>query len=95
MNGSGYVMGLAIGAPGIQLFNKSYDYTNMQDAANSPELIAITNSIGNIVTESGDVIVNGYMLNARYGEAAISNPEVGDFVQVEEYGIEQSITPCL
>ena len=84
-------MGIAIGAPGIQLFNKSYDYANLQDASNSPELIAITNSIGNIVTESGDVIVNGYLLNARYGEAAISNPEVGDFVQVAEYGIEQHL----
>jgi hypothetical protein len=85
-------MGIAIGAPGIQLFNKAeLDAVFMQETSNSPELIAITNSIGNIVTASGDVVVNGYMLNARYGEAAISNPEVGDFVQVAEQGIEQHL----
>ncbi|MEN8204067.1 MAG: hypothetical protein ABFS28_15825 [Bacteroidota bacterium] len=84
-------MGLAIGAPGIQVFNKSYDYAPMRYTSNSPELIAITNSVGNIVAESGDVIVNGYKLNAEFGEAAISNADVGDFAQVAEQGIEQHL----
>jgi len=84
-------MGIAIGAPGIQLFNRSYEYGPMMDAVNSPELIAITNSIGNIVTISGNVIVNGYKLNAEFGEEAISNANVGDFAQVAEQGIEQHL----
>jgi len=84
-------MGIAIGASGIQLFNRSYDLAPMYDADRSPELIAITNSVGNIVTESGDVVVNGYKLNAEYGSEAISNADVGDFAQEAEHGIEQHL----
>lgn len=84
-------MGVAIGAPGIQLFNRSYDFAPMLDNSSSPELIAIGNSVGNIVTKSGDVIVNGYKLNAEYGAEAISNSGVGDFAQTAEQGIEQHL----
>jgi hypothetical protein len=84
-------MGISIGAPGIQLFNNSMLFAPMRDVANRPELIAITNSVGNIVTESGQVIVNGYKLNAEYGADAISNSEVADIAQVAEQGIEQHL----
>jgi len=84
-------MGISIGAPGIHLFGRSFDFTPMMDASNSPELIAITNSVGNIVTESGQVIVNGYKLNSEYGTEALSNSDVADYTQVAEQGIEQHL----
>jgi len=84
-------MGISIGAPGIQLFGNSFVFAPMREASNSPEIIAITNSVGNIVTESGQIIVNGYKLNAEYGADAISNSDVADFSQVAEQGIEQHL----
>jgi len=84
-------MGIAIGAPGIQIFESSFDFAPNREVASSPELIAITNSVGNIVTESGQVIVNGYKLNAEYGANAISNSVIADLGQVAEQGIEQHL----
>ncbi len=84
-------MGISIGAPGIQRFRNSFDFAPMSEVSNSPEIIAITNSVGNIVTESGQVIVNGYKLNAEYGADAISNSDVLNFAQVAEQGIEQHL----
>lgn len=84
-------MGISIGAPGIHLFDRSYEFAPMYDASNSPELIAITNSIGNIVTKSGDVVVNGYKLNAEYGQEALTNSDVVNSTQVAEQGIEQHL----
>lgn len=84
-------MGISIGAPGIQLFENSYDFAPNREVASSPELIAITNSVGNIVTESGQVIVNGYKLNAEYGADAMSNSEIADISQTAGQGIEQHL----
>lgn len=87
-------MGISIGAPGIHLFDRSdrsYEFAPMYDASNSPELIAITNSIGNIVTKSGDVVVNGYKLNAEYGQEALTNSDAVNSTQVAEQGIEQHL----
>ena len=84
-------MGISIGAPGISLFENSFDFTPNREVASSPEMIAITNSVGNIVTESGQVIVNGYKLNAEFGADAISNPINADLGQVAEQGIEQHL----
>ena len=79
-------MGISIGAPGIQLFGNSFDFAPNREVASSPEMIAITNSVGNIVTESGQVIVNGYKLNAEYGADAITNQDFADLNQVAEQG---------
>ncbi len=84
-------MGISIGAPGISLFGNSFDLVPNREVASSPEMIAITNSVGNIVTESGQVIVNGYKLNAEYGADAITNSEVADLSQTAEQGIEQHL----
>jgi hypothetical protein len=84
-------MGISIGAPGIKLFGNSFDFAPPRDISSSPELIAITNSVGNIVTESGQVIVNGYKLNAQYGADALLDSEVANAGQVAEQGIEQHL----
>jgi hypothetical protein len=84
-------MGISIGAPGIQWFKEPPIFAPVYDMANHPEVLAITNSVGNIVTESGQVIVNGYKLNARYGADAINNSELADVAQVAEQGIEQHL----
>ncbi len=57
-------MGVSIGSPGIQLFEQSFDFAPMGANANRSNVKAISNSVGNIVSNSGDIYVNNYKLNA-------------------------------
>lgn len=61
-------MGIAIGAPGIQLFSRSldesFDFAPLGAEASRSNVVAISNSVGNIVSKSGDIYVNNYKLNA-------------------------------
>lgn len=56
-------MGLAIGAPGIQIFEQSFDFAPLGEEANRSNIVAISNSVGNIVSKSGDIYVNSYKVN--------------------------------
>ena len=59
-------MGIAIGAPGIQLFQPEYDFAPIGAEAARSNVMAISNTVGNIVSKSGDIYVNNYMLSASY-----------------------------
>lgn len=57
-------MGISIGAPGIQVYSDA----NSLDAA-GPEsvgnrVMAVTNTVGNMVSNSGEIYVNNYLLSA-------------------------------
>jgi hypothetical protein len=53
-------MGIAINAPGIQAFKSSFDFAPLRDEMSSSNVLAVTNSVGNIVSQSGDMYVNSY-----------------------------------
>ncbi len=60
-------MGLAIDAPGIQMYSNELDLAPIvqnREFSGSMDVMAASNTIGNIVTASGDVYVNNYKLNA-------------------------------
>ena len=57
--------GLAIGAPGIELFNQQADYLVFGTGSERADIKAVTNSVGNIISNSGEIYVNGYKLNAE------------------------------
>ena len=53
-------MGIDISAPGIQVFKKSFDFAPLGEEASNSNILAVTNSVGNIVSQSGDIYVNSY-----------------------------------
>jgi hypothetical protein len=55
-------MGIAIGSPGIQLFPSEYDFTPIDAMSGRANVMAISNTVGNIVSRSGDIYVNNYKL---------------------------------
>jgi len=57
-------MGISIGAPGIQMFSSSMDYALTEGSTERSNWVAVSNSVGNIVSKSGDIYVNNYKLNA-------------------------------
>lgn len=57
-------MGISIGAPGIQVFSNAVDIAPVGTEAFGSRVIAITNTVGNIVSNTGEVYVNKYLLNA-------------------------------
>lgn len=67
-------MGLSIGAPGIQVFTQDdLEYSwGGPDIGASP-VNAITNSMGNIVSYSGEIYVNNYKLNAAADNNRVAN----------------------
>ncbi len=66
--------GLAIGASGIQLFNQQADYLVCGTGSERADIKAVTNSVGNIISNSGEIYVNGYKLNAaNTPEATMDN----------------------
>ncbi|MCK5067266.1 MAG: hypothetical protein KAR16_07505 [Bacteroidales bacterium] len=57
--------GLAIDASGIQSFNQQSDYLLFGAGSEQADIKAVTNSVGNIISNSGEIYVNGYKLNAE------------------------------
>ena len=57
-------MGISIGAPGIQIFSKDMVYAAAGPEAGWGRVMAVTNTVGNIVSNSGEIYVNNYLLNA-------------------------------
>lgn len=78
-------MGVSIGAPGIQLFDQSFDFTPLGEKANRSNVKAISNSVGNIVSNSGDIYVNNYKLNGASEENTI------DILSASEVNADQGI----
>ncbi len=82
-------MGLSIGAPGIQVFANNQDYEWAAPDIGSSPLMAITNSVGNIVSYSGDIYVNNYKLNASADQNRIDNV-LGEVAYADQ-GIQQHL----
>ena len=81
--------GIAIGADGIQLTRSEYDYSPMGVEAGSADVMAISNSMGNIVSFSGDIYVNSYKLNATYDANTVNNSFNSEVYA--DQGIEQHL----
>ena len=65
--------GLAINASGIESYNQQSDYLLFGAGSEQADIKAVTNSVGNIISNSGEIFVNGYKLNAQNApEAAIA-----------------------
>jgi hypothetical protein len=79
-------MGISIGAPGIQLFNSSVDFSPLASVAQRSNMVVVANSVGNIVSKSGDIFVNNYKVNA----ASESN-SFADYGSSEVYTAEEGI----
>ena len=83
-------MGISIGAPGIQLFNESFDFSPLGQKASQANVTTVTNSVGNIVARSGEVYVNNYKLNGSYAANAFTDPAPLDAYDADE-GIHQHL----
>ena len=82
-------MGIAVSAPGIQMFKKSFDFAPLREETYSSNILAVSNSVGNIVSESGDIYVNNYKVNEFYAmNASLDN--MVETVYADE-GIRQNL----
>ncbi len=82
-------MGIAIGAAGIQLSRSEFAWAPLEADAGGARILAVANTVGNIVSMSGDIYVNSYKLNADYDANTVSSEFAG-----EEYagqGIRQHL----
>lgn len=62
--------GLNIDASGIESFNQQGDFLVFGAGSERAEIKAVTNSVGNIISNSGEIYVNGYKMNAQSAPAA-------------------------
>ena len=79
-------MGIAISAPGVQVFKQSFDFAPLRDETGSSNILAVSNSMGNIVSQSGDIYVNSYKANQFY---ELNSSAVADEVYADQ-GIRQN-----
>lgn len=63
--------GLAIDASGIELINQQRDFLVIGAGSERADIKAVTNSVGNIISNSGEIYVNGYKLNAESAPQAV------------------------
>jgi hypothetical protein len=57
-------MGISIGAPGIQVFADADYFAPAGPESVGSRVMAVTNTVGNIVSSTGEIFVNNYLLNA-------------------------------
>jgi hypothetical protein len=81
--------GIAIGAPGIMVFNQR-DNMIFGVGSESADINTVSNSVGNIVAYSGDIYLNGYKISAENGSDPLQAVAPSD-VQVAESGIQQHL----
>ncbi len=62
--------GLNIDASGIESFHQQGDFLVFGAGSERAEIKAVTNSVGNIISNSGEIYVNGYKVNAQSAPAA-------------------------
>ncbi|MDX2432734.1 MAG: outer membrane beta-barrel protein [Bacteroides sp.] len=69
-------MGISIGAPGIQVFSnsKDADFVPAGPESAGSRVMAVTNTVGNIVSNSGEIYVNNYLLNASSDYNSVDAP---------------------
>jgi len=79
-------MGISIGASGIKLYDSSFDYAFSGNTTERSSWVSVTNSVGNIVSNAGDIYVNNYKINAVSAPGAFE-----DNVPVEAYTAEEGI----
>jgi hypothetical protein len=83
--------GIAIGSPGIQLFNQRQDNLIFGTGSEQANIKTVSNSVGNIIAYSGDIYMNGYKINAEsgayYSDANSQLNQVSD----SESGIQQHL----
>jgi len=82
--------GLNIGASGIQLFNQHSDYLLFGSGSERTNIKAVTNSVGNIISNSGEIYVNGYKLNAANAPEAVMDQNFNN-LGTTATGIEQHL----
>lgn len=82
-------MGIAIGAPGIQVFSRDQQYEVAGPEAGWGRVIAVNNTVGNIVSNSGEVYINNYLLSVKDGENQVFT-DMPESVNAEE-GIQQHL----
>jgi hypothetical protein len=82
-------MGIAIGAPGIQLSGSEFDWDPLEGEVEGSRILAVANTVGNIVSESGDIYVNNYKLNANYDANTVNREFAGEVYA--DQGIRQHL----
>lgn len=84
-------MGVNIGAPGVNLLNRSADYDNFEGVYGTSSWVAVSNSVGNIISNSGDIYINEYKMNAVTPEAgSFQDNDVVEVTSAED-GIQQQL----
>ena len=82
--------GIAIGAPGIRLFNQRRDAVYFGNGSEMAAINTVSNSVGNIVAYSGDIYMNGYKINAENGANALADFALNE-IPAPVSGIEQHL----
>lgn len=82
-------MGISIGAPGIQIFSKDMVYAATGPESGWGRVMAVTNTVGNIVSNSGEIYVNNYLLNATRDNTLL-DAGVAEAVNADQ-GIQQHL----
>ncbi|MFO7934697.1 MAG: hypothetical protein R6U78_11515, partial [Bacteroidales bacterium] len=65
-------MGIAIGSQGILMYEQAFDFAPLREEASGSNILAVNNSVGNIVSPSGDIYVNSYKVQ-EFNEANAYN----------------------
>jgi hypothetical protein len=83
--------GVSIGAQGIQMYNQNSNYLLFGAGSEMADIKAVTNSVGNIISNSGEIYVNGYKMNAENApQAAMDFSNLDRFLNSSS-GIEQHL----
>ena len=82
-------MGISIGAPGIQVFSNDMVFAPAGPETVGGRVMAVTNTVGNIVSNSGEIYVNNYLLNAKT-DNTMFDAEVAQSVDADQ-GIKQHL----
>ena len=65
-------MGISIGSQGILMYEQAFDFAPLREEAGGSNILAVNNSVGNIVSPSGDIYVNSYKVQ-EFNEANAYN----------------------
>ena len=83
-------MGVSIGAPGLRVFDTSMEFAPLYGASERGGWKAVSNSIGNIVSNKGDIYVNNYKLYGNSDALEITDQANTPSVTADE-GIRQHL----